>query len=1090
MAKAHDLAKRQREISIAEFFEKNRHLLGFDNKRKALLTTIKEAVDNSLDACEEGRMLPDINVEINQLGDFKYSIVVEDNGPGILKSQIPKVFAKLLYGSKFFKLSQSLAGDEKIIARIDGKVRILPIGELIDGRIKGEGEVPAGNLEVPAFDWKKHKYSFSKAATLIKHKRQHDMYRISTEYGRSVKVTGCHSLFTLDKELNVKEVEAKDIKKGDFIVAPKAIPHEGSLKSVNVLDYLSSGESKKKAGIPAVWPLTSAFMRFLGLYAARGQAGGRQIGFDFGIQERDLAEEAAGFAERMGASSEIEEMPESLRVNVSGSLLEVLMPKWCGKDAPEKSVPDFVFEAGSGLRQDFIDALCQGGGHMSENCLSHSTLSENLATQLNYLWLMNGATASTKTVLKKGRYPVREFVTSVHRSDLEVSKIFRPKNAQMENDALPSKLLRDLLPSSNSSAGMSAFDILEKMNPEASEEQRLCQLEVLTNGTPGKAYSAEELRSVSLENVDDRAINDLEKKGYLKSSGSGLLLTEKARKLCGVLKRLSVLRDSDIRLLEVADSERITDGYEYVYDISVPEKENFVASGLSCHNSRGQQGIGISAAVLYAQLTTGKPAKITSRISAKEPAHYYELHIDVKKNSPEILREEKTDWKKEHGTRIELTLEADYIQGKQSVDEYIRQTAIINPHVNLNYTNPKAEPFVYTRGAEDLPPLPKEIKPHPYGVEIGLLMRILDGTDARTLKSFLMTEFSRVGGGTAEEICQKASLFPKMKPRDLTRDDAEKLMKAMQPLGKEEIEKLLRKQLDNCVVGNLIKAEEADSLMKAMQPLGKEEIEKLLRKQLDKSKDLAKNLISRDVAETLINAVKQNEIKITAPPTDCISPIGKELLKKGLEKEVDAEFCEPTSRRAVVYRGNPFVVEVAIAYGGTIPKDKQISLMRFANRVPLLYQQGACAVSEALTDINWKTYGLQQSGSSVPVGPAVIVVHMASVWVPFTSEAKEAIAHYPEIIKEIKFALQECGRKLGMHVNKKNRFYDQLKRAETIENYIPEVAGSLAELTGIGREALVKQLSNMLNTAEIREQLELLSDSKENGKKEVDEKTD
>ncbi|HLC20316.1 MAG TPA: DNA topoisomerase VI subunit B, partial [Candidatus Nanoarchaeia archaeon] len=107
MANAEEMATRQREISIAEFFEKNRHLLGFDNKRKALLTTIKEAVDNSLDACEEAGISPDVNVEINQLAEFRYSVVVEDNGPGIVKAQIPKVFAKLLYGSKFFKLSQS-----------------------------------------------------------------------------------------------------------------------------------------------------------------------------------------------------------------------------------------------------------------------------------------------------------------------------------------------------------------------------------------------------------------------------------------------------------------------------------------------------------------------------------------------------------------------------------------------------------------------------------------------------------------------------------------------------------------------------------------------------------------------------------------------------------------------------------------------------------------------------------------------------------------------------------------------------------------------------------------------------------------------
>lgn len=128
--------------------------------------------------------------------------------------------------------------------------------------------------------------------------------------------------------------------------------------------------------------------------------------------------------------------------------------------------------------------------------------------------------------------------------------------------------------------------------------------------------------------------------------------------------------------------------------------------------SRGQQGIGISAAVLYSQLTTGKPAKIISRISPKQPALYYELYIDVKNNAPQIIKEEKVEWEKDQGTKIELTLEADYLKSAQSVDEYIRQTAIINPHISLTYTNPKAERFVYNRATNNLPPHPKEIKPH------------------------------------------------------------------------------------------------------------------------------------------------------------------------------------------------------------------------------------------------------------------------------------------------------------------------------------------------------------------------------------------
>ncbi len=411
--------------------------------------------------------------------------------------------------------------------------------------------------------------------------------------------------------------------------------------------------------------------------------------------------------------------------------------------------------------------------------------------------------------------------------------------------------------------------------------------------------------------------------------------------------------------------------------------------------SRGQQGLGISAAILYSQLTTGKAAKITSRVSAKKPAHYYELRIDVEKNTPHILKEEEVNWAKDHGTKIEMELEATYQKGIQSVDEYLKQTAIINPHATIIYISPKAENIIYSRATEKLPPLPREIKPHPYGVEIGLLMRMIASTQTRTLQSFLMNEFSRVGAETAKEICTNAALLPGQKPTDITREQVEKL----------------------------------------------------------------------------ISGIKNT--KIISPPTDCISPIGEELIEKGLKKEIAAEFYTSTTRPPSVYRGNPFVVECGIAYGGQLPADQPVTVLRFANKVPLLYQQGACGTAEAITETNWKPYGLQQSGNSVPTGPAVILVHMASVWVPFTSEAKEALAHYPEITKEIKLALQECGRKLSIYVNKKHHAQRQLERANLFEAYIPEIAESLSLITGTPKAALQEKLNSTLKKEEIQAQLEV-----------------
>lgn len=402
--------------------------------------------------------------------------------------------------------------------------------------------------------------------------------------------------------------------------------------------------------------------------------------------------------------------------------------------------------------------------------------------------------------------------------------------------------------------------------------------------------------------------------------------------------------------------------------------------------ARGQQGIGISAAVLYAQLTTGRPAKITSRTGKGKDAYYYELYIDTKLNRPQIIKEEKIEWKQERGTKIELDIEASYQKGDQSVDTYIKETAIVNPHATIIYTNPKAEQFIFARIINKLPKEPKEIKPHPYGIELGILKKMLNITESRTLQSFLINEFSRVSSGTAKEICERAALQPNLKPKELTHVQIEKLM------------------------------------------------------------DGIKNT------------------KIINPPTDCISPIGQDQLEKGLKKEINAEFYTAITRTPTVYRGNPFVIECALAYGGEQPKEEQIKLMRFANRVPLLYQQSACAIFKSITQTNWRPYGLSQSNGSLPHGPLTLVVHLASVWPPFTSEAKEALAHYPEIIKEIKLSLQECGRKLGMYVNKKKRLNAESQKRSYIEKYIPHVAEALKELLGLKQvdEAKLKTILNSL----------------------------
>ncbi len=414
--------------------------------------------------------------------------------------------------------------------------------------------------------------------------------------------------------------------------------------------------------------------------------------------------------------------------------------------------------------------------------------------------------------------------------------------------------------------------------------------------------------------------------------------------------------------------------------------------------ARGQQGIGISAAGMYGLLTTGKSIAVTSRTGSGKPAHHFEIQIDTRKNAPQVITDEVVDWEAEHGTRVEIELIGTYKRGRHSVDDYIRQTAIANPHCEIFYAFPGGEGVQqFPRATSVLPPEPRAIKPHPYGVELGVLIKMMKESTARQLSAALQRDFSRVSSRVAQEICQAADLRPSANPHTIVVNEAERLYRAI------------------------------------------------------------------------------NSVKIMSPPTNCLSPIGEEQILSGLQKEVKASFFAALTRSPAVYRGNPFQVEVGIAYGGELPAEELIDLLRFANRVPLQYQQSSCAITKAVLGIEWRSYGLSQSKGALPAGPVVLFVHIASVWVPFTSESKEAIAAYPEIMRELRLALQECGRRLAMHIRAHRRAVEEDKKKSYIEKYIPHIGIALREILGLSEKSekdLVVTLKDVLERSRSRESLQ------------------
>ena len=190
--------------------------------------------------------------------------------------------------------------------------------------------------------------------------------------------------------------------------------------------------------------------------------------------------------------------------------------------------------------------------------------------------------------------------------------------------------------------------------------------------------------------------------------------------------------------------------------------------------SRGQQGIGISAAGMYGLITTGEPVKVISRTSRKKPAHKYHLQIDTSKNKPHIVLDEECDFDQPRGTSVTITLEGKYLKGKQSVDEYISQTAMANPHTTIIYNAPGDVQHEFRRKTKELPFIPIEIKPHPYGVELGLMYKMSRESKAKKLDEFLHKEFSRVSKPMSRKIVKEAKLLS-IKPSTVNLKQIEQL---------------------------------------------------------------------------------------------------------------------------------------------------------------------------------------------------------------------------------------------------------------------------------------------------------------------------
>ncbi len=422
--------------------------------------------------------------------------------------------------------------------------------------------------------------------------------------------------------------------------------------------------------------------------------------------------------------------------------------------------------------------------------------------------------------------------------------------------------------------------------------------------------------------------------------------------------------------------------------------------------TRGQQGIGITGVVMYGQLTTGSKTTVTSKVEDESSAVRVDLGIDTRKNkaiksgeSRDVWVDEVTGEEIKHGLKIRTEMKAKYQRGRQSVYQYLRMTSIVNPHATISLTVKDRDGSVIEEGhwprtTDRLPRVVAEIKPHPHGIHLGTLQRMLREAEERKMTSFLRHNFSGVSMRAAREILKKAGLEESRQPRR-------------------------------------IKAEEAQAVLDSFQ-----------------------------------------KVKLLNPPTDCLSPIEDLLIKKGLSKAIDSRFASTVTRETRVTQGNPFQIEVGLVFGGDLVSDSPIEILRFANRVPLMYQQGGCLLTKAVESVDWKRYGLDQPGGrGLPKGPAAVLIHLASTNVQFTSEAKEAVAVNEEVLGEVRRALMEVGKGLKNHLKKSSQRKKAQEKFELINVILPEISQKTSQILDRDEPDLAPIITQIMNAVFCEEDL-------------------
>ncbi|TFG33348.1 DNA topoisomerase VI subunit B [Candidatus Thorarchaeota archaeon] len=379
--------------------------------------------------------------------------------------------------------------------------------------------------------------------------------------------------------------------------------------------------------------------------------------------------------------------------------------------------------------------------------------------------------------------------------------------------------------------------------------------------------------------------------------------------------------------------------------------------------SRGTFGLGGSLALLYGQVTTQEPIEIMTGQKGKNCGHRLKMRLDIEHNEPIIIEEEEI--KKsvdEHGTMVSFHLQGDWIRSKRRILDYFSQTSIIVPNSSLFFETPDKEVLRFDRVIDLIPKPPKESKPHPKGIDVEMLKSIIASTKKKTLKSFMMSTFQRVGDKKAEEFLEYGRFDQDRHPDSLRQEELVRMMNAM---------------------------ESFDGFL--------------------------------------------------PPSASSLSPAGTEVLMAGTQR-LNPEFVVFKQRPPNVYEGHPFIIETGVAYGGDLGAG--INMIRFANRIPLLYDERSDIAYRVVRALNLKNYGLR------PEDPITFVMHICSTKIPYKTVGKEYIGDIDAVRKEIELGFKDCLRELGEKLRKHHRVQREHRRENRLFSYYRFIADTLGKTTG------------------------------------------